>query len=105
MSFRTVKYQESGRIGAITVNRSFRNCLNDILRETGTRVLVITCLGCKFFCIGEEKTYMEHTIFHGDVLSTLEMDDAIYGLQNSVAASVNGFAIGLLYWRFSPNPS
>ena len=39
-----------------------RDCINDVRRETRTRVLVITGAGDKFFCIGGRKEGMEDTL-------------------------------------------
>ena len=68
MAFETILYKEEGAIGWLTLNRpddgnmftaqmchEIRDCINDIRRETRTRVLVITGAGDKFFCIGGRK--------------------------------------------------
>lgn len=107
MSFETILYEEDGPIGTITLNRpedgnmftplmchEIRDCINDIRRETRTRVLVITGAGDKFFCIGGRKEGMEDTNLYAGVLPTLEMYEAIDKLQKPVIASVNGFAVG-----------
>ncbi|WP_292934193.1 enoyl-CoA hydratase-related protein [Noviherbaspirillum sp.] len=105
--FETILYAEDGPIGTITLNRpnngnmfnetmchEIRDCLNDIRRETRTRVIVITGAGDKFFCIGGEKTGMEDTNLYAGVLPVLDMYEAIDRLQKPVIASVNGFAVG-----------
>ncbi len=74
VSFNTILYEEDGPIGTITLNRpedgnmftaemchEIRDCINDIRRETRTRVIVITGAGDKFFCIGGRKDGMEDT--------------------------------------------
>lgn len=107
MSFQTILYAEDGPIGTITLNRpddgnmfnatmchEIRDCINDIRRETRTRVLVITGAGEKFFCIGGRKDGMEDTMMYAGVLPTLEMYESIERLQKPVIASVNGFAVG-----------
>lgn len=107
MSFTTIIYQEDGPIGTITLNRpddgnmfteqmchEIRDCINDIRRETRTRVIVITGAGDKFFCIGGRKQGMQDTNLYAGVLPTLEMYEAIDRLQKPVIASVNGYAVG-----------
>ena len=107
MAFETILYEEDGPIGWLTLNRpddgnmftetmchEIRDCINDIRRETRTRVLVITGAGDKFFCIGGRKDGMEQTKLYAGVLPTLEMYEAIDRLQKPVIASVNGFAVG-----------
>lgn len=105
--FETILYEEDGPIGTITLNRpengnmfnvtmchEIRDCINEIRRETRTRVIVITGAGEKFFCIGGEKTGMEETNLYAGVLPVLDMYEAIDRLQKPVIASVNGFAVG-----------
>ena len=107
MTFETILYEEDGPVGTITLNRpddgnmftpemchEIRDCINDIRRETRTRVIVITGAGDKFFCIGGRKEGMEDTQLYAGVLPTLEMYEAIDRLQKPVIASVNGFAVG-----------
>ncbi len=107
MSYNTILYGEDGPVGTLTLNRpddgnmfnetmchEVRDCINEVRRETRTRVLVITGAGDKFFCIGGRKDGMEDTQLYAGVLPTLEMYDAIDRLQKPVIASVNGFAVG-----------
>ena len=107
MSYETILYDEDGPIGTITLNRpddgnmftpvmchEIRDCINDIRRETRTRVIVLTGAGDKFFCIGGRKEGMEDTTLYAGTLPTLEMYEAIEQLQKPVIASVNGFAVG-----------
>ena len=107
MAFETILYQEDGPIGTITLNRpndgnmftaamchEIRDCINEIRRETRTRVLVITGAGDRFFCIGGRKEGMEETTLYAGTLPTLEMYESIDRLQKPVIASVNGFAVG-----------
>lgn len=107
MSYTQILYEEDGPIGTITLNRpdngnmftetmchEIRDCIEDIRRETRTRVVVLTGAGEKFFCIGGEKDGMEDTRLYAGVLPTLEMYEAIDKLQKPVIASVNGFAVG-----------
>jgi naphthoate synthase len=107
VKFSTILYEEDGPIGTITLNRpddgnmftvemchEIRNCINEIRRETRTRVVVLTGAGNKFFCIGGRKDGMEDTKLYGGVLPTLEMYEAIDRLQKPVIASVNGYAVG-----------
>src|SRR5258706_1695187 len=107
MTFETIIYEEDGPIGTITLNRpddgnmftvamchEIRDCINEIRRETRTRVTVITGAGDKFFCIGGRKEDMEKTTLYAGVLPTLEMYESIDRLQKPVIASVNGFAVG-----------
>ncbi|MFZ4807559.1 MAG: enoyl-CoA hydratase-related protein [Hyphomicrobiaceae bacterium] len=107
MAYETITYAEDGPIGTLTLNRpqdgnmfthvmchEIRDCINDVRRETRTRVLVITGAGDKFFCIGGRKDGMEDTNLYAGVLPTLEMYEAIERLQKPVIASVNGFAVG-----------
>lgn len=107
MTFETIQYAEDGPIGTLTLNRpddgnmfnvtmchEIRDCINEIRRETRTRVLVITAAGNKFFCIGGRKTGMEDTLLYAGVLPTLEIYESIERLQKPVIASVNGFAVG-----------
>ena len=107
MTFETIQYAEDGPIGTLTLNRpddgnmfnvtmchEIRDCINEIRRETRTRVLVITGAGDKFFCIGGRKTGLEDTHLYAGVLPTLEIYESIERLQKPVIASVNGFAVG-----------
>ena len=107
MPYETILYSEDGPIGTITLNRphdgnmftpvmchEIRDCINDVRRETRTRVLVITGAGDRFFCIGGRKEGMEETKLYAGVLPTLEMYESIDRLQKPVIASVNGFAVG-----------
>lgn len=107
MAYETIIYEEDGPVGTITLNRphdgnmfthvmchEIRDCINDIRRETRTRVIVLTGAGDKFFCIGGRKDGMEETNLYAGVLPTLEMYEAIERLQKPVIASVNGFAVG-----------
>ena len=107
MDFETIIYEEDGPIGTITLNRpddgnmftattchEIRDCINDIRRETRTRVIVLTGAGEKFFCIGGRKDGMEKTTLYAGTLPTLDMYESIERLQKPVIASVNGFAVG-----------
>ena len=107
MAFDTILYEEDGPIGTITLNRpgdgnmftaatchEIRDCINEIRRETRTRVIVITGAGEKFFCIGGRKEGMEATTLYAGTLPTLDMYESIERLQKPVIASVNGFAVG-----------
>ena len=107
MAFETILYQEDGPIGRITLNRpddgnmfthvmchEIRDCINEIRRETRTRVVVITGAGDRFFCIGGRKTGMPETNLYAGVLPTLDIYESIDRLQKPVIASVNGFAVG-----------
>jgi naphthoate synthase len=107
MQFKEITYSEDGPIGTLTLNRpddgnmftpimchEIRDCIEEIRRETRTRVLVLTGAGDKFFCVGGRKEGMEDTTLYAGVLPTLEMYDAIDRLQKPVIASVNGFAVG-----------
>lgn len=105
--FETILYREEGPVGILTLNRphdgnmftpttclEVRDCIEDIRRETRTRVLVITGAGDKFFCIGGRKEGLADTRLYPGAPPTLEMYDAIERLQKPVIASVNGFAVG-----------
>jgi naphthoate synthase len=107
VGYETILYDVDGPIGAITLNRpddgnmftermchEVRDCINDIRRETKTRVIVLTGAGEKFFCIGGRKQGMEDTQLYAGTLPTLEMYEAIEKLQKPVVASVNGYAVG-----------
>src|SRR5919202_2829586 len=107
LRFETILYEEDGPVGTITLNRpqdanmfnatmchEVCDCINEIRRETRTRVLVITGAGDKFFCIGGRKQGMEDTTLYAGTLPTLEMYESIERLQKPVIASVNGFAVG-----------
>ena len=105
--FEEIQYTEDGPMCTIMLNRpddgnmftarmchEIRDCINEIRRETRTRVLVITGAGDKFFCIGGRKEGMEDTTLYAGVLPTLEMYESIDRLQKPVIAAVNGFAVG-----------
>ncbi|MBN8957684.1 MAG: enoyl-CoA hydratase/isomerase family protein [Rhizobiales bacterium] len=107
MAYETILYEEDGPIGTITLNRpedgnmftattchEIRDCINEIRRETRTRVIVLTGAGEKFFCIGGRKDGMEKTTLYAGTLPTLDMYESIERLQKPVIASVNGFAVG-----------
>ena len=78
----------------VTMCHEIRDCINEIRRETRTRVLILTGSGDKFFCIGGRKEGMEDTTLYAGVLPTLEMYESIDRLQKPVIAAVNGFAVG-----------
>ena len=107
MHYQTLLYEENGPVGWITLNRpedgnmfteqmchEMRDLINEIRRETRTRVVVITGSGDRFFCIGGRKDGMEDSRLYAGVLPTLEMYEAIDRLQKPVIASVNGYAVG-----------
>ncbi|KJK22197.1 crotonase [Burkholderiaceae bacterium 16] len=107
MPYTEIIYKEDGPIGTITLNRphdgnmftetmchEIRDCINEIRRETRTRVIVITGAGDKFFCAGGRKDGMQDTTLYAGVLPTLEMYESIDRLQKPVIASVNGYAVG-----------
>ncbi len=107
MAFETILYEEEGPIGWLTLNRphdgnmftaqmchEMRDCINDIRRETRTRVIVITGAGDRFFCIGGRKEGLEDTTLYAGMLPTLEIYESIERLQKPVIASVNGYAVG-----------
>jgi naphthoate synthase len=107
MNFTEIEYSEDGPIGTITLNRpndgnmftttmchEVRDCINEIRRETRTRVIVLTGAGDKFFCIGGRKTGLPDTHLYAGVIPAMDMYAAIDGLQKPVIASVNGFAVG-----------
>jgi naphthoate synthase len=107
MAYSEILYEEDGPIGTITLNRpedgnmftetmchEIRDCINEIRRETRTRVIVITGAGDKFFCTGGRKEGMPDTTLYAGVLPTLEMYESIDRLQKPVIASVNGYAVG-----------
>ena len=107
MAYETILYEEDGPIGWITLNRpdhgnmfnlvmchELRDCINEIRRETRTRVVVLTGAGDRFFCIGGEKTGLEDTLLYPGVLPTLEIYESIERLQKPVIAAVNGYAVG-----------
>jgi naphthoate synthase len=107
VTFETILYEERGPVGWLTLNRpddgnmfdekmchEIRDCINEVRRETRTRVLVLTGAGDRFFCIGGRKDGLADTRLYGGVLPTLEIYEAIERLQKPVIASVNGFAVG-----------
>jgi naphthoate synthase len=107
MTFETILYEEEGPIGWLTLNRpqdgnmftvqmchDIRDCINDIRRETRTRVIVITGAGDRFFCIGGRKEGLEESTLYAGMLPTLEIYESIERLQKPVIASVNGYAVG-----------
>jgi naphthoate synthase len=107
LKFDEILYEEDGPIGTITMNRpqdgnmftekmchEIRDCINEIRRETRTRVIVLTGAGDRFFCLGGRKDGMEETQLYAGVLPTLEMYESIDRLQKPVIASVNGYAVG-----------
>jgi naphthoate synthase len=107
MTFETILYREEGPIGWLTLNRpddgnmftpqmchEIRDCINDIRRETRTRVIVLTGAGDKFFCIGGRKDGLDDSTLYAGMLPTLEIYESIDRLQKPVIAAVNGFAVG-----------
>ena len=107
MTYQTILYAEDGPVGTLTLNRpddgnmftetmchEIRDCINDLRRETRTRVLVITGAGDRYFCIGGRKDGLPETTLYAGVLPTLEIYESIDRLQKPVIASVNGFAVG-----------
>jgi naphthoate synthase len=107
MAYEEILYEEDGPVGTIILNRpddgnmftermchEIRDCINEIRRETRTRVIVLTGAGDKFFCTGGRKDGMQDSTLYAGVLPTLEMYESIDRLQKPVIASVNGFAVG-----------
>jgi naphthoate synthase len=107
MSYETILYREEGPVGWLTLNRpddgnmftpqmchEIRDCINEVRRESRTRVLVITGAGDQFFCIGGRKDGMEDSTLYSGMLPTLEIYESIERLQKPVIASVNGYAVG-----------
>ena len=107
MAYEEIIYEEDGPIGTLTLNRpkdgnmftpkmchEIRDCINEVRRETRTRVLVLTGAGDRFFCLGGRKEGMEDTQLYAGTLPTLEMYESIDRLQKPVIASVNGYAVG-----------
>lgn len=107
MDYTEILYQEEGPIGIITLNRpedgnmftetmchEIRDCINEIRRETRTRVVILTGAGDRFFCLGGRKDGMEESQLYAGVLPTLEMYESIDRLQKPVIAAVNGYAVG-----------
>ena len=106
-SYQTILYEEDGPIGIIRLNRpdnanmfnatmisEIRHCIEGIRNETRTRVIVLTAVGDRFFCIGGEHENVSDTTLYPGVVPTLEMYEAIERLQKPVIAAVNGFAVG-----------
>lgn len=102
-----ILYEEVGPIGIIRINRpekgnmftpnmigEIRTCIEGIRNETRTRVIILTGVGDKFFCIGGEHIEIADTTLYPGVIPTLEMYEAIERLQKPVIAAVNGFAVG-----------
>ncbi len=96
MAYEEIVYAEDGPVGTITLNRpddgnmftprmchEIRECINDIRRETRTRVIVLTGAGERFFCIGGRKQGMEKTTLYPGTLQTLEMYESIDRLQKT----------------------
>ena len=107
MGYETILYREDGPVGWLTLNRpqdgnmftpamchEIRDCINDMRRETRTRVLVVTGAGERFFCIGGRKEGIEDSTLYAGMLPTLEIYESIERLQKPVIASVNGYAVG-----------
>lgn len=102
-----ILYEEIGPVGVIRLNRpengnmftpkmvtELRACIEAIRLETRTRVIVLTGVGDKFFCIGGTHDEGEDTNLYPGVPRTLEMYEAIERLQKPVIAAVNGFSVG-----------
>ncbi len=106
-TYEEIIYEEEGPIAIIRLNRpdngnmftpkmvdELRDCFENIRRETRTRVIVLTGVGDKFFCIGGTHDEGEDTTLYPGVPRTLEMYEAIERSQKPVIAAVNGFAVG-----------
>ena len=107
LDYETILYREEGPIGWLTLNRpddgnmftpqmchDIRDCINEVRRETRTRVLVLTGAGDTFFCIGGRNEGLEKSTLYAGMLPTLEIYESLERLQKPVIASVNGFAVG-----------
>lgn len=106
-AYEEILYEEQGPIGIIRLNRpangnmftpkmvgELRTCFEAIRHETRTRVIILTGVGDKFFCIGGTHDEGEDTNLYPGVPRTLEMYEAIERSQKPVIAAVNGFAVG-----------
>ncbi len=107
MSLNTIRYEEDGPIGRITLNRpddgnmfnpemcrELKAVLEETRLETRTRVLILTGAGDRFFCIGGAKEDLEDTRSYPGVLPILDVYEEIERHQKPVIASVNGYAVG-----------
>ena len=107
LRFETILYEEDGPIGTITLNRpddgnmftplmchEIRDCINEIRRETRTRVIVLTGAGDSSSASAAARTGWRTPRSTPGMLPTLEMYEAIERLQKPVIATVNGFAVG-----------
>ena len=107
MKYKEILYVEDGPIGTITLNRpedgnmftpsmafEIRDCINEIRRETRTRVIIITGAGDRFFCLGGTKGGLPDNLMFEGIVPTMEMYEAIDKLQKPVIACVNGYAVG-----------
>jgi naphthoate synthase len=107
MGLNTIRYEEDGPIGRITLDRpdngnmfnpemcrELKAVLEETRLETRTRVLVLTGAGDKFFCIGGAKEDLEPTDLYPGVLPILDVYELMERHQKPIIASVNGFAVG-----------
>jgi naphthoate synthase len=85
---------DDGNMFTETMCHEIRDCINEIRRETRTRVVILTGAGDRFFCLGGRKDGMPDTQLYAGVLPTLEMYESIDRLQKPVIAAVNGYAVG-----------
>ena len=110
MAYETILYEENGPIGTITLNRpndgnmfnvtmchEIRDCINEIRRETRTRVIVLTGAGDKFFSAGANIKMLASVDPTFKYFFCLHANETLLRLEHTpklVIAALNGHTVG-----------
>jgi enoyl-CoA hydratase len=110
VTYNTLLYQKEDGIGIVTINRpAALNALNgevytelyelfqEIEKDAGVRVVILTGSGQKAFAAGSDIVEMQpqsSTEIHGFVEKARIASDRIYSLSKPVIAAINGYALG-----------
>jgi len=106
-TFEDIIYSKKEKVARIAINRPevgnmFRSktlqemkmALEDSRLDEEIRVVVISGVGGKFFCIGGDKADLERTYSYKGVLPVMDVYEAIDKHPKPVIAAVDGYAVG-----------
>ena len=107
MKYEDLLYSKKNKVARITINRpdkgnmfrpqtmiEMKHALEDTRADEDVRVVVISGVGGKFFCIGGEKVENPQSYSYKWAQPTFDVFDTIDKLPKPVIAAVDGFAVG-----------